>query len=323
MDRGIASVGTVGTTDTIRSVATCATCFILALALSSCAVPVAPTGGPADAVPPEIADTDPAEGTTSFGGTQLRITFSEYVNEASFARAFSISPELDQPVDIAWRRRTVTLRFRSPLRENTTYRVTVDKSLRDANGVSLSRPLVFAFSTGPEINRARLVGVVRRGATGAGAGDMDIYAYDAAYDSLASRDPIDPNNPSDARVLPERPLYRTQTNSEGTFELTYLAAGEYFVVGIADQNANRQPDDGEWIAIPSMRSATASSAKPDSLVLTGFVLDQTRRPFAVQERSQRHASRSGTPNPSFCRRLMACFPRQTAGFSLTQPEREF
>lgn len=284
MIRGFASVGTPRSSCTARSVRTArpvrtvcriAACIVVTLSLSSCAVPVAPTGGPADATPPEITNTEPAEGTTSFRGTQLRITFSEYVNEASFARAFAISPELDQPVDISWRRRTVTLRFQSPLRENTTYRVTVDKGLRDANGVSLSRPLVFAFSTGPEINRARVVGIVRRGPTGAGAGDMDIYAYDATSASLDSTNLIDASNPSDALILPERPLYRTQTNSQGAFELTYLAAGEYYVVGITDRNGNRQPDDGEWVAIPSMRSATASSAEPDSLLLTGYIFDQT------------------------------------------------
>ncbi len=244
----------------LRTIAlTCAA----AVTFASCAVPVAPTGGPADARPPEILTTAPAEGTTSYSGTRLKITFSEYVNEASFARAFSISPELDQPVEISWRRRTVTIQIRSPLRENTTYRVTVDKSLRDANGVTLLQPIVFAFSTGPEINKARLVGIVRRGATGDGAGDMDIFAYAASADSL------------ETSTLPARPLYRTQTNTRGEFELTYLAAGDYFIVGVSDRNANRVADDGEWVGIPDHPAATASVASPDSLILTAFLLDET------------------------------------------------
>lgn len=241
-----------------------AAAVVATLAIAACAVPVAPTGGPADAVPPTLVDVQPPDGATNVSTDRIRLTFDEYISEGTFARAFSITPEPEQPPDISWRRRTVTIRLRSPLRESTTYRITIDRELRDLNNVELQSPVVTAFATGPTINRATLKGSIVDGTTGEAARSMDVFAYSfesATLDTLSS--------------LPNRPLYRTQTDDRGNFELTYLSEGEYFVVGVADGNANRMPDAGERTAFPNDPTAYASESAPDSLVMYAAVNDGT------------------------------------------------
>ncbi len=206
-----------------------------------------------------------------FDGRRLEITFSEYVNEGSFARAFSITPELEAPPSFTWKRRTVTARLDGGLRENTTYRVTIDKQLRDANGVTLKEPIVFAFSTGAEINRAVIRGAVRDAHTGQPSADMDIFAYDV--DDTTS-------------TLPARPLYRTQVGDDGQFELTYLAAGTYYVVGVADVIGNRQPDERERIAVSVTPWAVAAEQPAERVGLLAFPYD----PNPPSVRSVRSAS---------------------------------
>src|SRR5690606_24045438 len=133
---------------------------IAVLLIAGCANPVPPTGGPADSTPPEIRTSMPADQATRVSANDLRIEFSEYVDQASFARAFSITPAFAEPVDISWRGRTVTIRFPEPLRPNTTYIVQIDTNLRDAHGVSVRNPISIAFSTGEQIDQGTLSGRV-------------------------------------------------------------------------------------------------------------------------------------------------------------------
>src|SRR5690606_7052822 len=105
---------------------------IAVLLIAGCANPVPPTDGPADSTPPGSRKPMPADQATRVSAKDRRIEFSEYVDQASVARAFSITPAFAEPVDISWRGRTVTIRFPEPLRPNTTYIVQIDTNLRDA-----------------------------------------------------------------------------------------------------------------------------------------------------------------------------------------------
>ena len=242
--------------------------------VSSCAVPVAPTGGPADSTAPAILEVTPADGATNVTDDRIRISFSEYVNEATFAQAFSLTPEPELPPEFAWSGRTVSVSLRSPLRTNTTYRVTIDRGLRDVRNVALMEPIVVAFSTGPRINEASLHGTIVDALTGSPESGMDVFAYPAS-DTMTT--------------VPFRPLYRTQTDNNGRFALTYLSAGRYYVIGVADGNGNRRPDEGERVAIPDEPAAHASEETPDSLRMIASRFDATppsvRRTSATSTRT--------------------------------------
>jgi len=215
---------------------------------TACANPVPPSGGPPDRTPPSVQRSVPAADSVNVptGTRTIRLEFSEYVERSSLPRALSLTPAFEQRLAFDWDGRAVDIDLPAPLRDSTTYILTLDTNLRDAQGVALNAPLTIAFSTGARIDQGELRGRVVDAQTGAPAGQIDIYAYPLA-DSAA---PV-------PRPLPERPAYRTQTGDDGTFAFDHLRVQHYFVAGVRDANRNRQPDGVEPFAAPPRRALLA------------------------------------------------------------------
>lgn len=178
----------------------------------------------------------------------LRIEFSEYVDQASFARAFSITPEFSEPVDISWRGRTATIEFPEDLRPNTTYIVQIGTDLRDARGVALRSPISLAFSSGTQIDQGTLSGRVVHPDDGSPVAGIDVYAYrDIAADTLDA--------------LPAAPDYRTQSGADGAFTFRYLPEGtSFYVIALTDVNRSRTLDPGERFAVPPIAAMVADTS---------------------------------------------------------------
>ncbi len=258
--------------------------LMLACALAGCANPVPPTGGPPDRDPPRIVAAVPDTNAVGVTEGTLRLTFSEAVDQRSLAGALTIVPEPDAPPRLKWDGRTVEIDV-GALRDSTTYVVTLDNTFRDARGVALASPLTFAFSTGPTLNRGRLAGTVRDPATGAGIAGVDVFAYDA----------------DEARAaLPPRPLYRTQTTSEGRFAFQYLGETPLFVVALRDANRNRRLDPDEAYALPPAPALAPDSVAVDMPWL--LARPDTTAPSVERVRSYsavRHALRLSEPVARF------------------------
>lgn len=217
--------------------------FVISLIIFGCADPRPPTGGPRDELPPYIVSTNPVNEAVNTSPSQIKINFSEFVNEGSFTRSLSIVPEPPGRLKFRWRRRSVTIQFSEPLRDSTTYVITLNDQFRDWRGVRLQRPLSFAFSTGPVIDQGRLRGRVMDPVKGTPVSGLTILAYPA-------------NSPLNAR-----PAYQTQTDMQGRFDLSYVRESDFFVVGLRDMNRNLFPDPQEWYAVPPQK---AISATPDT-----------------------------------------------------------
>ncbi len=218
--------------------------------LASCAVPVAPTGGPADSVPPRVELAVPANGEVNVTTTVVRITFNEYITETSLQQALSITPEPAERPELRWRKKTAEIRFKRELESNTTYIITIDTKLRDSHGISLTSPITLAFSTGPQINRGKISGRVLEPVQGRGIPSVQVFAY-----------PIPDGVGLDS--LPPVPLYRTETGADGRFQFDYLSLRAYFVLAVHDRNGNRRPDNLESIALPPLAAILADSSEGD------------------------------------------------------------
>lgn len=263
----------------------CAAIIALLVAAGGCATPIPPSGGPPDETPPELAEADPPAGAVDVDADYVRLTFSEYVDPSSFAQAFSISPSFDRPVEFDWSGRSVVVRFPEPLRENTTYVLTIDTQLRDVRSVALRTPIVYAFSTGPTISAGTLSGQIVAAADGTPEPGVDVLAY-ALTDSTV----VD--------TLIGRPAYRTQTDEQGTFRFSYLSEQFYYVPAIRDANRNLQPDAQEPFAAPPAPALFADSI--DVAYAQPWVLasvDTTApRPLRAQSSSRsRHVLRFDEP----------------------------
>ncbi|PSQ67437.1 MAG: hypothetical protein BRD25_01465, partial [Bacteroidetes bacterium QH_1_61_8] len=132
------------------------------IALEGCANPVAPSGGPRDETPPSVVETRPVRDTVNIPTDTRTVTirFSEYVERSSLPQALSVTPTFDEQIRFDWNDQAVDLELPASLRDSTTYLFTLDTNLSDARGVSLDQPITIAFSTGPRINRGRIVGRV-------------------------------------------------------------------------------------------------------------------------------------------------------------------
>ena len=215
------------------------------LCLAACAEPRAPTGGPRDTTPPALISSIPENETVNFAGSSLTLEFSEYVDEAAFGRAYSITPTPTDPPTFRWKRHRVTIRYDEPFRDSTTYVIALGTDLRDARGVRLRHPITLAFSTGDVIDQGNLRGRVVSPTLGTGADGFDVLAYVVQGDSL-----------------PEVPTYRTQSGEDGSFALSYVQERPYFVIALQDRNRNQRADVGELFASPPV---AALNATPDTL----------------------------------------------------------
>ncbi|MCY4232326.1 MAG: Ig-like domain-containing protein [Bacteroidetes bacterium] len=220
--------------------------FVITLIVCSCADPRPPNGGPRDELPPSIVSTEPPNETVNTSPSEIRINFSEFVNEGSFARALSIVPDPLGRLSFRWRRRSVTIRLSEELRDSTTYVITLSDEFRDWRGVRLQRPLSFAFSTGPVIDQGQLRGRVIDAVQGIPVAGLTILAYPA---NASFSDP---------------PAYQTQTDSDGKFDIRYVRESDFVVIGLTDLNRNLSPDPQEWFAIAPQRimSATSDTSGP-------------------------------------------------------------
>ncbi len=245
---------------------------VLLVCLAGCADPRLPTGGPADKTPPALESSEPSHETTEFSGDRVRLVFSEYVNEASAQRAFSITPELQGRIRFRWRKRRVDVIFPEPLMENTTYVVTMGNDLRDSRGVALRSPITLAFATGPVIDRGRLGGRLVEPLKGKPAAGFDVLAW-SLPDSTA------PDS------LPSWPDYRTQTDEEGRFVLQNVREEAYFVLALNDRNRNRHPDANERFAVPPQPVLQATQNAEDAARPWIVTHSDTTRPAVERVRA--------------------------------------
>ncbi|MDX1532309.1 MAG: hypothetical protein R3362_12335, partial [Rhodothermales bacterium] len=72
---------------------------------------------------------------------------------------------------------------------------------------------------------------------------------------------------------PERPDYRTETDSQGAFAFSYLTEQPYYVIALADQNRNRRPDPQERFAAPPRPVVLADTSAGAPLQWIATVLD--------------------------------------------------
>lgn len=187
----------------------------------SCAVPKAPTGGPADKEGPKVEETSPKTGTVNFKGRTFSFEFSEFVNRGSFENELNIEPELGIAYKVNWRRKTAIVEFERNLPDSTTIIITVGGNTTDTKSNKIGAPIQLAVSTGDEIDKGEITGQLKNAETGKAKTGINVLLY---------RAPADYTEPA---------TYSAETDTAGRFKFGYLREGRYKAIALDDRNRNK------------------------------------------------------------------------------------
>ncbi len=234
---------------------------------TGCAQIVAPTGGPRDSLPPKLISANPKSGTTNFKGKNITLNFDEYVHLEELQQNLIVSPTPKSNPYIDYKLRSVTIKLRDTLEENTTYTINLGNSIRDLNENNAIKDFSYIFSTGATLDSAKLSGKVVEAQTGKTDSTLVVLLY---------------KNLADSAAIKLKPKYMARLNAEGNFNFKNLAPGTYKVYALKDDNGSKNYDSkSELFAFADAPVQVSDSTKPVSL-------------FAYVEESENIASKPRT-----------------------------
>jgi len=193
-----------------------------------CANQQPPGGGPVDMTAPVIISTYPDSNKLNFNDNKLRIEFDRYVEERTLEESIFISPYVGA-LSFDWSGTEVEITFSEKLRRNTTYVVNIGTDVRDRfrGQTHMAKAYTLAFSTGPDIDRGGIEGLVFPMKKGDALAGIMIFAYR-----------LDEMNPDTLKPMSAKPDFITQTGKNGDYFLHHIPFGSYRIFAIRDEYRN-------------------------------------------------------------------------------------
>ncbi len=205
--------------------------LLLVLTMASCAKRGSITGGLKDTLAPVLTVSFPKNYTTNFKGTDIKLTFDEFIKLKDLKKQLIISPPLkNEPLILpTTTSKYITIKINDTLQPDTTYSFNFGQSIEDNNEGNPYSQFKYVFSTGAYIDSLTLSGSVKD-------------AYSKEVESFVSIMLYDVNDSfKDSVVYNKNPRYVTNTlDSLKTFKLENLKAGKYLLVAIKDYNSNNK-----------------------------------------------------------------------------------
>lgn len=199
---------------------------IVVLMMTRCANVVTPTGGPKDIAPPKVVEAVPENRSTLFNSKKIEITFDEYITLENAQQNVFFSPPLTTKPDIKLNNKTVVIKFKETLLENTTYTVHFGNAIKDLHEGNIFNNYTYTFSTGSIIDTLQISGKILDAETTKPIEDMLVGVYSCECDTLFALPTL---------VAPD---YLTKTDKEGKFILEGLPDKKFLVFALKDMNSN-------------------------------------------------------------------------------------
>lgn len=230
---------------------------ILLLAQSlytSCANQGMPVGGPKDTLAPVLLESNPRFGSRNFSGSEVRLTFNEFIISDAVSEELVVSPPLSKRPTIRTRQRSLIVGFNEPLRADATYSLDFKNSVVDNNERNPYLNLRMTFSTGDLLDTLRVAGSVKDGFNLEPAEKYLVMLHSNLHDSAFSS------------LTPD---YIARTDEKGMYLFDNVREGSYRLYALEDINSNLRYDAGaermafsDSVIIPS----AVYEAAPDTLV---------------------------------------------------------
>ena len=199
-------------------------CFNYLSNVFSCAAIQAPSGGPKDQTAPFLLYSTPATGATNFDQSIVKLIFSEYILERSISDAISLLPKTDDPIQVKYKGKELVVKLPDSLLIDQTYILSINRNLKDENGVSLSEGIQLAFSTGDIIDKSKING--------------RLFSEEETSALLWKiRDSLDAKE-----FFLRQPDYTIDANEDGHFSFNYLSNGSYKLLGMNRSKLNERLD---------------------------------------------------------------------------------
>lgn len=202
--------------------------LFLILLLAGCAEVAPLTGGDKDETAPKtVANSQiPPQGTTNFNGSELQVTFDEYIIINDPSSTASMNPTAGK-ISVNSNKKRVTIKWTEQLQPNTTYIIQLDGTIQDLNEKN-DTIHQFVFSTGNAIDTLKLSGSLIDANSGRPLDHYTVGLYSVN------------DNP-----LHDKYTYAVQSNKLGSFNFSYLKNEAYQLFAFSDLNKDRQYTNGE------------------------------------------------------------------------------
>lgn len=200
---------------------------IIAIIAVSCGQQIPPTGGPRDTLPPKLMMALPDYKSTNFKSDKIILTFDEYVTLDNPFEKVTFSPIPKYNPIVESKLKTVTIKIKDTLEENTTYHIDFGGTVKDINENNVLKNLTYTFSTGSYIDSAILGGKVYIAETGKTDSTLIVVLH---------------RNLDDSAVAKEKPRYITKLKGDGSFLFSNLKPGRYNLFAIKDNDGGKKYD---------------------------------------------------------------------------------
>ena len=182
-------------------------CIVTIIELSSCAIPMKPTGGPKDTKPPVLKLAIPVNYSKEFKDKQIILRFDEMIEVNSSPAEVIISPEIKPRPKFSAIGSSLKISFNdTALKPNTTYSIQFGKAIKDVHEGNILIGFKYVFATGSYIDSFKFNSFILDGKTRVPADKILVGLYDQKVDSLPFK---------------KQPIYFNYTN-KGTAEFANL-----------------------------------------------------------------------------------------------------
>ena len=198
--------------------------YFISITGTGCAQIGSPTGGPRDSLPPILVSANPKLLNTNFTGNKITLNFNEYVDVQDVQNNVLVSPFPKTNPLIEFKLKTVTVKLKDSLLDNTTYTINFGNAIRDNNEGNPYKNFSYVFSTGKTIDSLQITGRVIIAQTGKADSTIIALLYRTADDSAVQK---------------RKPNYIARLDSSGNFAFKYLSAGSYKIYALKDGDGGK------------------------------------------------------------------------------------
>lgn len=193
-------------------------------ALTRCANPVTPSGGPKDTTPPEVIACTPPLYVTGFKDDGFTIDFDEFITTKNTSTELFVSPPLNTIPEVKVRGKSLRVQISDTLLPNATYSFGFGNAISDITENNTLKDFSYVFSTGSYIDSLTINGIVEDAFDLKPQKSVLIGLYTDSNDTLSL----------DSLPLHVKPGYVTRTDDNGLFTFRHLRNQPYKLFAIAD-----------------------------------------------------------------------------------------